>query len=97
MTEIGRQGGRLVPAVAVATAVACGGPAANQPVEEADCGRTVPPEDPAALAEAIRSLAACTPAERVRLGANGRAYVERHHSYSRLGGELAEILVGDRR
>jgi glycosyltransferase involved in cell wall biosynthesis len=71
--------------------------AANQPVEEADCGRTVPPEDPAALAEAIRSLAACTPAERVRLGANGRAYVERHHSYDRLGGELAEILVGDRR
>jgi glycosyltransferase involved in cell wall biosynthesis len=71
--------------------------AANQPVEEADCGRTVPPEDPAALAEAIRSLAACTPGERVRLGANGRAYVERHHSYGRLAGELAEILVGDGR
>ena len=46
-------------------------------VREADCGRTVAPEDPAALAGAIRSLAACSPAERQRLGANARAYVER--------------------
>jgi glycosyltransferase involved in cell wall biosynthesis len=70
--------------------------AANQPVGEADCGRTVPPEDPVALADAIRSLAACSSAERARLGANGRSYVERHHSYGRLAGELAEILRGER-
>jgi glycosyltransferase involved in cell wall biosynthesis len=70
--------------------------AANQPVAEADCGRTVAPEDPAALADAIRSLAACSPAEQARLGANARSYVERHHSYGRLAGEFAEILTGDR-
>jgi glycosyltransferase involved in cell wall biosynthesis len=70
--------------------------AANQPVAEADCGRTVAPEDPAALADAIRSLAACSPAERARLGANARSYVARHHSYGRLAGEFAEILTGDR-
>jgi glycosyltransferase involved in cell wall biosynthesis len=68
--------------------------AANQPVREADCGCTVAPEDPVALADAIRSLAARPPAERARLGANARAYVERHHSYERLAGELAEILFG---
>jgi glycosyltransferase involved in cell wall biosynthesis len=68
--------------------------AANQPVQEADCGQTVPPEDPAALADAIRSLAARSPAERARLGANARAYVERHHSYDRLACELADILIG---
>jgi glycosyltransferase involved in cell wall biosynthesis len=71
--------------------------AANQPVAEADCGCTVAPEDPVALAEAIRSLAAYSPAERARLGANARAYVERHHSYSGLADELAEILFGGRR
>jgi glycosyltransferase involved in cell wall biosynthesis len=71
--------------------------AANQPVREADCGRTVPPEDPAALAAAIRSLAACSPAERERLGANARAYVEQRHDYARLTDELADILLGDAR
>ena len=71
--------------------------AANQPVEEADCGLTVPPEDPAALAEAIRSLAARPPAERARLGANARAYVERRHDYRRLADELVEIMLGDAR
>jgi glycosyltransferase involved in cell wall biosynthesis len=71
--------------------------AANQPVQEADCGLTVAPEDPAALAGAITSLAAASEAERARLGANARAYVERHHEYGRLAGELAEILLGRRR
>jgi glycosyltransferase involved in cell wall biosynthesis len=71
--------------------------AANQPVQEADCGFTVAPEDPAALAGAITALAAASEAERARLGANARAYVERHHAYGRLAGELAEILLGRRR
>jgi glycosyltransferase involved in cell wall biosynthesis len=68
--------------------------AANQPVQEADCGLTVAPEDPAALAGAISSLATASEAERTRLGANARAYVERHHDYHRLADELAEILLG---
>jgi glycosyltransferase involved in cell wall biosynthesis len=71
--------------------------AANQPVSEAACGRTVAPEDPAALAAAIRSLAAAPQEERVRLGANARAYVEQRHDYGRLARELAEILLGDER
>jgi glycosyltransferase involved in cell wall biosynthesis len=70
--------------------------AANQPVQEADCGLTVAPEDPAALAGAITALAGASEAERARLGANARAYVERHHDYGRLAGELAEILLGRR-
>jgi glycosyltransferase involved in cell wall biosynthesis len=70
--------------------------AANQPVQEADCGRTVPPEDPAALAAAIRSLAELSAAERARLGANARAYVECHHSYDRLADDLADILAATR-
>jgi glycosyltransferase involved in cell wall biosynthesis len=68
--------------------------AANQPVREADCGRTIAPEDPAALAAAIRSLIAATPEERARLGANARAYVERNHDYARLAETLSGVLVG---
>jgi glycosyltransferase involved in cell wall biosynthesis len=68
--------------------------AANQPVQEADCGRTIAPEDPVALAEAIRSLAAASDEERARLGANARAYVERRHDYGSLAEELAAILLG---
>jgi glycosyltransferase involved in cell wall biosynthesis len=69
--------------------------AANHPVSEADCGRTVAPEDPEALAAAIRSLAAAGEHERARLGANGRAYVEQRHEYGRLAQQLAAVLTGD--
>ncbi len=68
--------------------------AANQPVQEADCGRTVAPEDPEALADAIRSLAAAGDDERARLGANARAYVAERHDYARLADRLAEVLLG---
>jgi glycosyltransferase involved in cell wall biosynthesis len=68
--------------------------AANQPVREADCGATVAPDDPAALAAAIRALAAAGERERARLGANGRAYVQRRHAYDRLGAELEAVLLG---
>jgi glycosyltransferase involved in cell wall biosynthesis len=67
--------------------------AANQPVREAECGRTVPPEDPHALADAIRSLAAAPPDERARLGANARTYVAEHHDYTRLADRLADLLI----
>ena len=43
---------------------------------DADCGLVVPPEDPAAMAQALRALAA-DPARRAELGANGRRYAER--------------------
>jgi glycosyltransferase involved in cell wall biosynthesis len=68
--------------------------AVNQPVREADCGETVAPEDPSALAEAIRSVAARSQEERARMGANARAYVARHHDYARLADDLADVLLG---
>lgn len=46
-------------------------------VREAGAGPVVPPEDAAALAEAVRGLAAMLPAERKRMGERGRAYYER--------------------
>lgn len=47
--------------------------------EDAACGLVVPPENAAAMAEALRALAA-DPARRAELGANGRQYAERELS-----------------
>ena len=55
--------------------------AGNDPVAEAGCGLTVPPEDPAAVASGLRQLAQLSPKDRRVLGDKGRAFVMAHHSY----------------
>lgn len=50
-------------------------------VAEAGAGPVTPPEDPAALAEAVRGLMA-DPAAAAAMGARGRAFVERELSWS---------------
>jgi len=80
--------------MAAAQPVILAAEAANDPVRDADCGITVPPDDPAALAEAIRLLRTVSPAERARLGANGRAFVEREHTYASLAARYLPVLAG---
>jgi glycosyltransferase involved in cell wall biosynthesis len=87
---------KLYEYMAVGRPILFAADAANQPVAEADCGRTLAPEDPEALAAAIRTLAAAPAAERERLGANAREYVARRHDYQRLGAQLADILLASR-
>ncbi len=53
-------------------------------VQAAGCGVTVPPEDPAAIAEAIRSLAAMPVEARQVMGQRGREFVRREHDYALL-------------
>ena len=55
--------------------------AGNDPVAEAGCGLTVAPDDPAAVADGLRRLAALPAATRQAMGARGRAFVLAHHSY----------------
>jgi len=50
----------------------------DQMVRTAECGLIVPPEDPAALADALRRLYHDR-AARERMGENGRRYVVAHH------------------
>ncbi|MBX6389782.1 MAG: glycosyltransferase family 4 protein [Frankia sp.] len=52
----------------------------------------VPPEEPAALAEAIRALAA-DPAKRARMARVGRAYVERHFDRAALAERYRRLLL----
>jgi glycosyltransferase involved in cell wall biosynthesis len=55
--------------------------AGNDPVADSGCGLTVAPEDPAAVADGLRRLAALPAEERHAMGQRGRAYVLAHHTY----------------
>lgn len=61
-------------------------------VRTADSGIVVPPEDPRALADAIRRLVA-NPTEAARLGSNGRRHVEAHLSWPALTDAWLEGLA----
>ena len=67
--------------------------ALNNPVEEARCGLTVPPQNPTALADAIISLYQMPLEEREAMGRRGREYVEKHHSIPLLAKRLEHVLI----
>lgn len=56
--------------------------AGNDLVADAGCGLSVVAEDPAAIADAVRAMAALPAAERARMGEAGRAHVLAHHDYA---------------
>ncbi|MGE0028596.1 MAG: glycosyltransferase family 4 protein [Thermoleophilia bacterium] len=60
-------------------------------VEAAGCGVAVPPEDGAALAGAIRDLAADREGAR-RMGAQGRAYALEHYDRARLAARFVAVV-----
>ncbi len=60
-------------------------------VEAAHCGIFVPPGDPSAMAEAIRSLAA-DPKNARQMGQNGKGYLEDHFSREVLAAALLGVL-----
>jgi glycosyltransferase involved in cell wall biosynthesis len=68
------------------------GEPANNPVEEAHCGLTVPPENPQALAEAVIKLYQMSPQERAEMGKRGREYVEKYHDIRKLAAQLENLL-----
>jgi glycosyltransferase involved in cell wall biosynthesis len=66
--------------------------AGNDPVSEARCGLRTDPDDPGAIAAAIRSMADMSPDERRSLGENGYRYVLESHSYRRLAETYLRIV-----
>ena len=64
----------------------------NNIVRDAKAGITVEPEDANALAEGILKIKKMSPEERRKLGANGRAYVEKHYDTRILAEKLEKIL-----
>jgi colanic acid biosynthesis glycosyl transferase WcaI len=61
-------------------------------VEEANCGVCIPPEDPGALAAAIRAMAE-DPEMSAVYGRNGRRYVEQHYSRADLTSRYRQLLL----
>jgi glycosyltransferase involved in cell wall biosynthesis len=66
--------------------------AGNDPVAESGCGLTVPPEDPAAVAQGLRTMATLPVAERQAMGQRGRAFVQAEHSYTVLAQRFVDAL-----
>lgn len=67
--------------------------AGNDPVAEAGCGLTVPPQDAAAVAAGLRQLAALPAEERRAMGERGRAFVLAHHTYPVLARRFLDALT----
>lgn len=67
--------------------------AAADLVARAGAGPVVPPEDPEALAAAVRALLGLTAAERAKLGDAGRNYMVAHHSREKMLDEYAAWIT----
>lgn len=67
--------------------------AGNDPVCDAGCGYTIPPERPEAIAEAVRKLMTLPKEERIALGEHGRLYVQEHHDYRVLARQFIEAAA----
>lgn len=69
--------------------------AGNDMVAESSCGVSVPPDDPQALASAIRDLASLQPAQRAVMGTRGRQYVLARHDYRKLAQAFIQAMSAD--
>ena len=68
--------------------------AGNDPVAEAQCGLTVPPEDPAAVARGLLQLAALDAQTRAAMGQRGREFVLARHTYPVLAQRFIDAVSG---
>lgn len=66
--------------------------AGNDPVAEAQCGFTIPPDSASQLADCVRRLASMSHDERNALGAMGRHHVESHLVYPVLARRFIEAM-----
>lgn len=66
--------------------------AGNNPVREAGCGLDIEPDNPEAIAEAIRCLIATSTEELKRMGEKGKSYVVANHEYKVLSRRFLDSL-----
>jgi glycosyltransferase involved in cell wall biosynthesis len=83
---------KVLDALACARPVVASDLASVRPLVESGGLVLVPPDDPAALADALAALLV-DPVHRVAMGWKGRGFVERHASWDRAAAALAEALA----
>lgn len=66
--------------------------AGNDPVTDAGCGLTTPPEDSQAIAQGIRQLLALSKTVREQMGQRGKDYILQHHTYPVLARRFLEVM-----
>lgn len=64
----------------------------NNPVKEANAGITIPPEDSASMAKALKDMVDMSPEDRIQLGKNGYNHVKAHYNISTLAGLMERML-----
>ncbi len=64
----------------------------NTFVDEANCGISVPPENPQAIVDAITQLDQYTPTQLKTMGQNGKRFVLKHHDYKVLAEKMIDIF-----
>lgn len=69
--------------------------AGNDMVAESGCGVSIPPEDPAAIADAVTCLMQLSQRQRAAMGSKGREYVRANHDYTALARRFLEGLSGE--
>lgn len=69
--------------------------AGNDMVTDNQCGISIRPEDPDAVADAISKLMEMSPEQRQALGDNGSRYVRKNHDYGLLAKRFLEGLGGE--
>lgn len=67
--------------------------AGNDPVRDAGCGITIPPENPGALLNALGHLKRLDQNEKEAMGQRGRIYALTHHDYRVLAKQFLKVAV----
>ncbi len=65
----------------------------NNPVQDAQAGVTITPENPLELADALEHLADLSPVQRLEMGLRGRKHVQEHYNFTILGERLEKVLL----
>lgn len=66
--------------------------AGNDLVAEANAGISIPPEDPAKVAEAVRKMQSLSKEELHQMGENGRTFVKSTHDYKVIAAKFSDIM-----
>ena len=90
--KYGTSSNKIFDYLASGKPIIIGGNPINNIVKKADCGLSVPPDDPDALANAIITLYEMSAEERLAMGKRGYEYVKKHHDINILAEKLVKCI-----